>query len=341
VELNLWRIKRGVQSRVRRLKPALQALSHHSFSRIARFLVITHARRMICVGNIGDRLPLFAENENLVPISKEIPPEPVESEEISRVIFQTWKSRVDIASNFRYWRSTIMKNNPAFQCVLWDDADNREFIAEKFTWFLSTYDSLPGNIFRADAVRPFFLFFYGGLYADMDTECLRPLRTTLCSGDVILGQMGPDLNFNHSIPNAIMASKPFQLFWLLVISIMIEKVEFCRRSESLRLVRPEYLTGPIVLHEAFNCYRSESEQNIRVRTRTVMENLPEHISARVRAGRIEVLSPDIWYPIDWRNPLHNRLRNSVLDRGVLLSPAEACSLFPKANLVTYWTHSWE
>jgi inositol phosphorylceramide mannosyltransferase catalytic subunit len=324
----------------RRLKRALQALSHPSSIRIACFLVITHLQRMIGVGKI-DGPGQFSGNQNFVPIAKEIPLEPIKSEEISRVIFQTWKSRVDIPPSYRYWRSTFMRNNPGFQCVLWDDDDNREFIAEKVAWFLPTYDSLPANIFRADAVRPLFLFFYGGLYADMDTECLRPLWTMTRSGDVILGQMGPDLNFEHSIPNAIMASRPFQLFWLLVIALMIEKVEFFGRSENLRGVRPESLTGPILLHEAFDFYRRESEQSIRLRTRTVIENMPERISTRVQAGRIELLPPDIWYPIAWTNPLHSRLRTSVLDRGVLLSPAKACSMFPKATLVTYWAHSWE
>src|SRR6478672_11511791 len=57
------------------------------------------------------------------------------------------------------------------------------------------------------------------------TECLRPVVTMPFSGDVILGQMAPDLNLERSIPNAIMASKPFQLFWLVVIVLMMEKVE--------------------------------------------------------------------------------------------------------------------
>jgi inositol phosphorylceramide mannosyltransferase catalytic subunit len=336
----IWRRYMQIDWRVRRLKRALQARLHHSSIRIVRFLVMTHVQRVIGADNI-DGSGRFARNQNFVPIAKEIPPEPIKGEEISRVIFQTWKSRVDIPPSFRYWRSTFMRNNPEFQCVLWDDDDNREFIAEKFAWFLPIYDGLPANIFRADAVRPFFLFLYGGLYADMDTECLRPLWTMPHSGDVILGQMGPDLNFEHSIPNAIMASRPFQLFWLLVIALMIEKVEFFRKSESLRSVRPESLTGPILLHEAFHFYRCESEQNIRLRSLMIIENLPERISTRVQVGRIELLPPDVWYPIAWTNPLHSRLRNAVLDRGMLLSPAEASSMFPKANLVTYWGHSWE
>ena len=259
--LNLWRIKRAVRRRMFRIRRVLRAMSHHSFIRVALFLVIAHAQRRIgVVDSFGDRLHLFAENQNVAPVGKEIPPVPINGEEISQIIFQTWKSRKDIPPNYRYWRSTFIRKNPEFQCVLWDDNDNRAFIAESFAWFLPTYDRLPAEIFRVDAVRPFFLFLYGGVYADIDTECLRPLYMFTHSGDVILGQMGADLNAGHSIPNAIMASKPFQLFWLLVIALMIEKVEFYGTNGRLGKVEPEWVTGPSVLHNAFEFYRSESEK---------------------------------------------------------------------------------
>lgn len=349
-ELYLWRtraIARSVLRRVRRVSDrnritrALRAMSDPSFVRIVRYLIVTLGRRVIGVDAPGDRSHLSDEMRNIVPIPKQAVPEPTQINEISRVIFQTWKSRVDVPVNFRYWRRTFIRNNPEFQCVLWDDDDNREFIAERFPWFLSTYDRYPAAIYRADAVRPFFLFLYGGVYADMDTECLRPLATMPLSGDVILGQMGPDVNFAHSIPNAIMASKPFQLFWLVVIALMMEKGKSLGTiDDPRRAVEPEPFTGPVLLHEAFDYYQSESEQNIRLRTLPIVEKLPEEVSARIRAGRIELLPPDTWYPMAWINPIYNRLGSFLQKNGILLTPTDACSLFPKATLVTYWTHSW-
>ena len=335
--LSVLRRFRTTRNRITRL---VRGISHPSFMRIVRYLIRVLVRRLIGVDGRGNRLQLSEGKQNLILIPKQLAPEPSQIEEVSRVIFQTWKSRVDIPPNFRYWQSTFVRNNPEFTCVLWDDDDNREFVAERFPWFLSTYDRLPTPIFRADAVRPLFLFLYGGVYADMDTECLRPLATMPLSGDVILGQMGPDLNFAHAIPNAIMASKPFQLFWLVLIALMIEKVESHGRVGDLRRAAPESVTGPALLHEAFDFYRSESEQSIRRRTLPVIEKLPEEVSARVQAGRIELLPPDIWYPIAWTNPFHKRLGNFLQKNGVALAPADARLLFPKASMVTYWTHSW-
>jgi len=342
-ELYRWQIKYAVRFIKKlidpnRIKYWLRGLSDPSSIGMVRYLFVSHALRSVGLANDGKRVPDLQQNR--LPIPKATPPEPTNNEEISKVIFQTWKSRTDIPSNYRYWRNTIIKNNPEYQCMLWDDDDNREFVVDKFPWFLPTYDRLPAGIFRADAIRPLFLFFYGGVYADVDTECLRPLSRMPSWGDVILGRMGQDLRFAHSIPNAIMASKPFQLFWLLFIAMIAEKVESFEKDEDIGKAGPELLTGPIILHEAFDFYRSETEQNIRGRARLVIENLPEHISARIRAGRIELLPADIWYPLIWSNPVHQRFRRFLLDRKILLTPAEACAIFPKASLVTYWTHSW-
>jgi mannosyltransferase OCH1-like enzyme len=348
-ELYRWRCRyaaRFIKSTAKKLtdpnkvKYWLRGLAHPSSIRIVRHLLIAHALRLVGATKGEDQLPASAADQGNLSIPKEIPPEPTNDEEISKNVFQTWKSCTNIPSNYRYWRNTIIKNNPDYRCVLWDDDDNREFVAKKVPWFLPTYDRLPAAIYRADAIRPLYLFFYGGVYVDMDTECLRPLSTLIYSGDVILGQMGHDLNFEQSIPNAIMASKPFQLFWLLFIAMITEKVGSFEKDEDLRKVGPEWITGPAVLHEAFHIYRSETEQNVRIRARSVMEKLPEHISTRIRAGHIDLLSPDTWYPLIHSNPVHQRLRRFLLDREILLTPAEACAMFPKASLVTYWTHSW-
>ena len=45
----------------------------------------------------------------------------------------------------------------------------------KFPEFLDLYDGYNSEIQRADAVRYFLLYEYGGVYADLDFESLQPL----------------------------------------------------------------------------------------------------------------------------------------------------------------------
>jgi mannosyltransferase OCH1-like enzyme len=56
---------------------------------------------------------------------------------------------------------------------------NRQFIKEYFPGFLRKYDRFKFNIQRVDAVRYLVLYQFGGIYADLDFECLRNIEPLL------------------------------------------------------------------------------------------------------------------------------------------------------------------
>ena len=63
--------------------------------------------------------------------------------------------------------------------MLWTDASSRAFIADNYSWFLDTFDNYAYPIQRADAIRYFVLYHYGGIYIDLDIGCLRPMDPLL------------------------------------------------------------------------------------------------------------------------------------------------------------------
>ena len=54
--------------------------------------------------------------------------------------------------------------------MFWSDHDSRELIRTDFPWFLHTFDAYKHPIQRADAIRYFVLYKYGGVYCDMDVR---------------------------------------------------------------------------------------------------------------------------------------------------------------------------
>jgi Glycosyltransferase sugar-binding region containing DXD motif len=88
-------------------------------------------------------------------------------------------------------------------CLLWEATDDRRFIEARYLSFLTRYDSYPQERYRLDIIRSFFLYSYGGFYAHMDSECLKPLKDFLHAGDVLLGRMGQDDDFEQSITNSL------------------------------------------------------------------------------------------------------------------------------------------
>lgn len=84
----------------------------------------------------------------------------------------------------------ILPKLSASEYKLWTDAGSREFIAENYPWFLDTFDNYTYPIQRADAIRYFVLYHYGGVYIDLDIGCLRPMDPLLVY-PVILPKTNP------------------------------------------------------------------------------------------------------------------------------------------------------
>jgi inositol phosphorylceramide mannosyltransferase catalytic subunit len=261
-----------------------------------------------------------------------------ESEGIPKIIFQTWKTRNRLPRNYGYWRTTFLKHNPTYRHILWDDTDNRNFIASRFPWFLDMYDRYPAEIYRADVIRLFFLYSYGGFYSDMDSECIRPLDDLRDIGDVLVGRMGKNVDFEHSIPNATMASKPRQVFWLLTIALLTERFNEATRKASVDEMGPEELTGPILLKTAAEYYTSHSRNEIVQRASPTLHHFEE---SEYHFGKLIVLPRQVWYPIDWTNPLHQVFRRKMSRSGTVLSEDSAQRRFRGSYVVNYWSHSWD
>jgi mannosyltransferase OCH1-like enzyme len=264
--------------------------------------------------------------------------EPFEDQgRIPKNIFQTWKSHHDMPANYRYWHDSFIDNNPGFRCLLWDDADNLSFIEARFPWFLPQYKGYPREIFRADVVRLFFLYTYGGFYADMDSECLRPLEGMCDMGDVLVGRMGRDPAFEHSIPNAIMGSKSKQAFWLLAIAFAVDRLQ---QSQGRNDVRPEWHTGPILLKDAVDYYRNHSREDVRDYIVKTCPALKSEL-ASCNFGKIRILPRGVWYPVSWNNFMQTSFREKMFREKGVLEQARARRLFPRAFIVTYWSASWK
>jgi hypothetical protein len=220
-----------------------------------------------------------------------------------------------------YWAKTWKTHNPDYKYIIWDDDDNRRFVEENFKWFLPTYNAYDVEIKRADAIRYMFLYTYGGIYADLDFECLKPFDTLLKkyqNYDIILGEMQTDSllgksksesewHLSNNIPNAIMISKPGCSFWIKVLERMIVKA-----SASGEKGRPENQTGPVVLKEVY--------------------------SSEWMWHSIKVLPFEILYPISWAIDQSERITSLNSDQLLLTQTMK--TRYPTSYAVTYWAHSW-
>lgn len=274
-----------------------------------------------CRSNDNDTFEQFHESSEL---SSEL------NGSFPRIIFQTWKSKTIIPENMKKWSSTWKKFHPNYKYILWDDEDNRNFIKKFYPWFLPKYDSYDVMIKRADAIRYFFLYHYGGIYVDMDFECLKNLDELLKKNkesNVVLGKMS-EKDHPNNIPNAIMISKPRHEFWLYVFKELL-----LQDSKG----QTEQTTGPILLKDSIKSYKNRqtgTDKDV-INIRKLLDS--SKLSPISTSTKITILDPVYFYPIDWTNESHQKKMRLPVLKGKKL---DVKRMFPNSYAVTFWAHSW-
>ncbi|KAI8609439.1 hypothetical protein BC830DRAFT_839768 [Chytriomyces sp. MP71] len=108
------------------------------------------------------------------------------------------------------WQGAILeKYNPEYEHKLWTYHGNRDLVATHYPWFLPTYDTFEDPILRAEASRLFYMHQYGGVCADLDFECLKPLSGPAfrCARQV--------MQFDKTKNTVEERTRPAMLYWCL------------------------------------------------------------------------------------------------------------------------------
>lgn len=180
---------------------------------------------------------------------------------IPRIIHQTWKT-TDIPEAFLYFQRTWQIHHPGWEYRLWTDVDCRDFIKRHYPEFLGIYYAYLNPICRVDAFRYFLLKHYGGVYADLDFECLRSLVPLLEGKEVVLG-LEPashvlrnrtiSRGLDHFVCNALIASQPRHPFWDHVVASLVA---------NWRQPGPLDATGPFFLTRALASYQEKARVSV-------------------------------------------------------------------------------
>lgn len=218
-----------------------------------------------------------------------------------RIIHQSWKT-TELRPDYQKYSQTWKDLNPDYQHILWTDENNLNLIEEEDSSFVDSYNSYDHYIKRADAARYYYMYVYGGIYADLDFECLRNFDNILNENrdyDVIVGYTPRSIT---PIPNALMISKPGAKFWLHLIRLMKSRVN---------MFDPPMETGPFLLDGAIQTYPFKQE--------------------------IKIADRSAFYELLWDDP-HADINYKDFEK---LTKEEKLEEAPKSYAVSYWSSSWK
>lgn len=194
---------------------------------------------------------------------------------IPRIIHQTWKDQ-DIPAYYQPLIETWKEKHPDWKYIMWTDSMNEDFLKRHHPDFLSIYRSYPHNIQRVDAVRYFILQKYGGVFVDMDFECILNIEPLICNDDCVFGIEPQEhcQRFNKKIIicNAFMASNIGNDFLKDVCS-NLKSIRYANNNAPVWKVVLES-TGPFKLTEVYDSYKNKD--NIKLLPSNVIYPLSLH-----------------------------------------------------------------
>lgn len=173
---------------------------------------------------------------------------------IPRLIHQIWHS-ADLPD---YACDSWQRLNPGWSWRLWTDADLLDLLHTHYPALEPLYLSYPKNVQRADLGRYLLLHHFGGIYADIDTQCLASLeplagesRIVLCEEPMEHWHHGIVLGLERLYFNGVMAGPAGHPFW----AHLLRTVERCAPARDYVLES----TGPLVLTGAVLDYGTPSD----------------------------------------------------------------------------------
>lgn len=112
---------------------------------------------------------------------------------IPKIIWQTYKTKIEDVPSYaveciQSWKD----HNPEYRYNYMSDEDAREFIQAFYgdNW-VRIFDSVPLGVMRGDMIRYLVIYQFGGVYADLDTLCMKPISSWMVDdADIILAPEG-------------------------------------------------------------------------------------------------------------------------------------------------------
>ncbi len=177
------------------------------------------------------------------------------------IIHQTWKD-ANVPSHYLPWADSWKEKHPQWEHRLWTDDMNLQFIKQYAPGFLEIYEKYNHAIQRVDAVRYFILYHIGGLFIDLDFECLEGMEPLLENQECVFGIEPAEhcdrFEKDMIICNAWMGCSPGNNFFKAICEEP-EKNPPAKNDDTPGWIEVLNSTGPFKLTEIYDEYLHKDE----------------------------------------------------------------------------------
>jgi hypothetical protein len=112
------------------------------------------------------------------------------SQQVPLAIWQTWRTLEAGGVNQLKAVKSFIDHNPEYDYYLFDDAEALNFVCSFYPELTDIYQRLRLGAAKADLWRLMVLYRYGGVYVDMDSESVVPLRNIIQGSASLVSGLG-------------------------------------------------------------------------------------------------------------------------------------------------------
>ena len=106
---------------------------------------------------------------------------------IPHIIHQTWDDE-NVPDMFSVYIKSWSKRHPDWEYWFWTPKEVKQLLATHYPQYSQLYANYSEAIYKANLMRYFIMHKYGGVYADLDLESLRPLDNWTMDNECIMSQ---------------------------------------------------------------------------------------------------------------------------------------------------------
>lgn len=180
--------------------------------------------------------------------------------QIPSIIHQIYEGPREPSETLLNLTNTWKELHPNWEYRFWNTKDINIFLNNFFPNYISFYESLPYDAQRWDFIRFLILYKYGGLYVDMDYECLEPIDCLLIDCECCVGAEPKENAIKNNVPfilgTAFIAAIPFHPYLKQIIDKIINS------ERPLLNKNPAFSTGPFLITNVYKEYSNKDEITI-------------------------------------------------------------------------------
>ncbi len=175
---------------------------------------------------------------------------------VPQIFHQIWLGTKPIPRIFQHFTKTWIHNHPQWSYQFWDDNNSAAFVTKKYSHLIPLFDSLPYLIQKVDILKYCILNEFGGVYIDMDYECIKSIDGLLTHANCI--GLEPQSHVQYSqfsffLGNAFMATTARSVFCQAILERCAQKVP-ALSSGYKEMSKYNYVmetTGPALVNDVY------------------------------------------------------------------------------------------